>query len=105
MHGLQIHSCAVLSSGAVSCWGYNQKGQVIGLADLRGGCVFAWEKKLGKFFLSLTGCFVQVGDGTSGTNRLTPVAVVGLGSGVANVALGSVRLFVQRACWCCLGRW
>ena len=36
---------------------------------------------------------MQVGDGTSGTNRLTPVAVVGLGSGVANVALGYVRLF------------
>ena len=35
---------------------------------------------------------MQVGDGTSGTNRLTPVAVVGLGSGVANVASGGVRL-------------
>jgi len=41
MHGLQYHSCAVLSSGAVSCWGGNDYGEVIGLADLRGGCVFA----------------------------------------------------------------
>jgi hypothetical protein len=41
----------------------------------------------------LTSLFLQVGDGTSVTNRLTPVAVVGLGSGVANVALGFVRLF------------
>ncbi len=40
----------------------------------------------------LTSLFLQVGDGTSGTNRLTPVAVVGLGSGVADVALGRVRL-------------
>ena len=52
----------------------------------------------------LTSCFVQVGDGTSGTNRLTPVAVVGLGSGVANVILGVVRLFVQRVCLCFWGR-
>ena len=51
----------------------------------------------------LSRCFVQVGDGTSGTNRLTPVAVVGLGSGVASVALGWVRLFVQRVCWCFWG--
>ncbi len=36
MHGLQVHSCAVLSSGAVSCWGRNGDGQVIALADLRG---------------------------------------------------------------------
>jgi len=48
----------------------------------------------------LTRCFLQIGDGTSGTDRLTPVAVVGLGSGVANVALGYVRLLVQRGCWC-----
>ena len=36
MHGLQAHSCAVLSSGAVSCWGWNGYGQVSALADLRG---------------------------------------------------------------------
>jgi len=96
MHGLQTHSCAVLSSGAVSCWGYNAYGQVSALADLRGGCVCAW----GVAVCADVRCFVQVGDGTSGTNRLTPVAVVGLGSGVANVALGAVRLFVQRVCLC-----
>ena len=44
----------------------------------------------------LTRCYLQVGDGTS-TNRLTPVAVVGLGNGVANVALGYVR-FICAAC-------
>ena len=41
MHGLQGHSCAVLSSGAVSCWGWNDYGQVSALADLRGGCLCA----------------------------------------------------------------
>ena len=35
---------------------------------------------------------MQVGDGST-TNRYTPVAVVGLSSGVAMVALGTVRLF------------
>ena len=52
----------------------------------------------GEMLFVLTRCFVQVGDGTSGTNRLTPVAVVGLGSGVASVALGIVRIFVPRVC-------
>ncbi len=32
----------------------------------------------------------QIGDGTT-TSRLTPVNVVGLGSGAASVALGAVR--------------
>ena len=40
--------------------------------------------------------FAQVGDGTT-TDRNTPVAVAGLSSGVAMVALGWVR----RACDCC----
>jgi hypothetical protein len=34
----------------------------------------------------------QIGDGST-TNRYTPVAVAGLSSGVAMIALGSVRLF------------
>ncbi len=33
----------------------------------------------------------QVGDGTASRNRITPVSVAGLSSGVAMVALGSVR--------------
>jgi len=42
---------------------------------------------------------LQVGDGTT-TDRLTPVAVVGLGSGVANIALGYVRLiFMGHVSW------
>ena len=57
----------------------------------------------GKIFFVLTRCFLQIGDGTFVTNRRTPVAVVGLGSGVANVALGEVRLIVQRVCWCLFG--
>ena len=41
MYGLQLHSCAVLSSGAVSCWGWNAYGQVIAAACSRGGRVCA----------------------------------------------------------------
>ena len=33
---LQAHSCAVLSSGAVKCWGRNDDGQVSAGAGLRG---------------------------------------------------------------------
>ena len=36
----------------------------------------------------------QLGDGTT-TDRLTPVAVAGFGSGVVNVALGFVRLLFE----------
>jgi hypothetical protein len=41
--------------------------------------------------------FAQLGDGTSSW-RYTPVAVIGLSSGIASLALGSVRLF----CDCCV---
>jgi hypothetical protein len=63
-----------------------------------------------------TRCFAQIGDGSgggygpyssngrNGPLRPTPVAVVGLSSGVANVAVGEVRLFVKRRCECCFRR-
>ena len=41
--------------------------------------------------------FAQFGDGTT-TSHYTPVAVAGLSSGVAMVALGLVR----RVCGCCV---
>ncbi len=84
-HGLQWHSCAVLSSGTVKCWGNNDNGQVIALAGLRWGCVC-----VEKCFCAHKRCFLQLGVGTIAISRLTPVDVVGLGSGVANIALGTV---------------
>ena len=58
----------------------------------------------GRLWSRLTMCFVeQVGDGTT-IKPLTPTAVVGLGSGVAMVALGAVGL-IATAAWlllvCC----
>ena len=45
----------------------------------------------------LTTCLLeQLGDGST-TRRVTPVAVAGLSSGVAMVALGGVRLFLTAA--------
>ena len=57
------HTCATTTSGAAKCWGSNAGGQV-GDGTRTGG----WE-----------------------TDRLTPVDVVGLGSGTVAVAAGDAR--------------
>ena len=71
---MQYHSCALLQGGAVKCWGYNSQGQV-----------------MPSFVFLYSICdFFQIGDG-SNVNQNTPVAVLGLGSGVIGLALGEVR--------------
>ena len=79
--GLQDHSCALLSEGTVKCWGSNTYGQV------KSFCIF--EGCACEFVFSDIRAFVQLGDNTT-TSRPLPVDVVGLGSGVASVALGEV---------------
>ena len=75
------------------CWGYNYNGQVMHVAAcLLEGCGVC----LGEAYIFLTPRVLeQLGDGTSGTNRLTPVNVSGLTSGVVSVLLGGVRLFCK----------
>jgi hypothetical protein len=92
---LQSHSSLVSSGDAVSCLGHNYYGQVMLLQ-----CVILFERCM-TWCVVMRGCivwlttflYVQLGDGST-TQRVAPLAVAGLSSGVAVLALGGVRLFV-----------
>ena len=77
---LQHHSCAVLTGGALKCWGNNDHGQVLAFELLVLGFFDV-------FHVNLSG---QVGD-NSQISRNTPTDVVGLGSGVIRTSHGWVR--------------
>ncbi|MGE5223091.1 MAG: RCC1 repeat-containing protein [Omnitrophica WOR_2 bacterium] len=101
------HTCALMSSGAVECWGYNRKGQlgnktfidswtpvfVSGMLAFHAKAITAGEDHT----CALTGsggvkCWGnnfdgQLGDGTT-TNRNQMVNVSGLTSGVSAIASG-----------------
>lgn len=103
------HACALLSGGRVKCWGDNAHGQlgdgtrtqrasavdVVGLPnDIRAialgylhTCAITATNGLKCWGYNEDG---QLGDGTT-TERLTPVDVVGLGSGVQAVAPGGLH--------------
>lgn len=102
------HSCALLSTGAARCWGRNIEGALgdgtttsrsspvdvagltSGVAQIAAGtwhtCAVTTGGAVKCWGLNYDG---QLGDGTTTWHRLTPVDVVGLGSGVASVALGA----------------
>jgi alpha-tubulin suppressor-like RCC1 family protein len=101
------HSCALTTAGAVVCWGYNGSGQLgdgtttqrltptavngasSGVAAIAAGHYHSCALATGGGIL----CWGsngegELGDGTT-TNRSTPTAVSGLGSGVAAIAAGN----------------
>lgn len=115
------HTCALMSSGAVKCWGQNNSGQVLGdgyyymspldvtglssgvaaiaagadhtCAVTTAGAVKCWGYNL----------FGQLGDGTA-TDRRYPVDVSGISSGVTAVSAGTKNTCARTSagavmCW------
>lgn len=109
-----FHSCALTVAGGVKCWGANSSGQIgdgtttdryraIPVTGLSSGVVAiagSPPEPNGAHSCALTGAggakcwgenwMGQLGDGTS-TDRLTPVAVSGLTSGVVAIATGDLH--------------
>jgi alpha-tubulin suppressor-like RCC1 family protein len=115
------HACAVMSSGRVRCWGSNTYGQlgddtimdrytpvqVKGLAsdviDMAAGTAHtcALTSSGGVLCWGLNGSG-ELGDGTT-TDHHTPVPVLGLGSGVIDIASGNYHtcaLTSSGGVWC-----
>jgi alpha-tubulin suppressor-like RCC1 family protein len=102
------HTCALMRSGGVKCWGYNYAGQLgngssgglslvpVNVSGLSSGVTQITAGADHTCALLDTGAvkcwgysnYGQIGDGTSGTNRLTPVNVSGLSSGVTKISAG-----------------
>ena len=105
-----LHTCALTTAGAVKCWGTNSNGQLgdggscgtgfcaepVNVTGLSGGVVGISTGVHYACAVLTTGgatCwgynfYGQLGDGTT-TNRLTPVNVASLTSGVMTVVAGS----------------
>jgi Raf kinase inhibitor-like YbhB/YbcL family protein len=90
------HTCALLSTGGVKCWGRNDSGQIgdgtstsrttptaltaltSGVTQISAGAFHTCARlSTGGVKCWGSNSFGQIGDGTSGTNRKTPVTVLG----------------------------
>jgi alpha-tubulin suppressor-like RCC1 family protein len=121
-----IHTCALLESGAVMCWGANEKGQLgngeggevapdsvtpVEVSSLP-GTVLDIDSEYEHTCALLEGGEVmcwgnndsgQIGDGTSDPYKVVPVSVAGLPSAVASIALGALHscaLLENTTVWC-----
>ena len=116
------HTCAVSTAGAAACWGLNLNGQ-LGDGTTTTRLAPVWVSGLGSGVVVLAAGYAhtcalttggavqcwgrngegQLGDGTT-MDRLTPVAVSGLGSGATAIASGgwhtcAVSTAGAAACW------
>lgn len=117
------HTCAVTTTGAAYCWGENSAGQLgngsvtqhstpvlvsgfgSGVSTMDAG----GEHTCARTSAGAMACwgdndFGQLGDGTTGINRLIPVAVSGLSSGVVSMTAGASHSCARVAtggvkCW------
>ena len=103
------HTCALTTAGGVKCWGKNFDGQLgdnsttnrltpVGVTGLDSGVAAIAAGGYNTCALTTAGgvmCWGYNGDGAIGdnstTNRLTPVNVMGLASGVAAITTGGGR--------------
>ena len=116
------HTCAVTSGGRVKCWGWNGYGQLgdgttdsrttpMDVSGLASGVIAVAAGRYHTCAVTAGGgvkCWGsngrgQLGDGTT-TDRLTPVDVSGLGSGVSTLAAGAEHTCAVTAgggvkCW------